>query len=364
MIIFRYLAKEVYATLLATTFVLILIFISNQFIHYLSQAATGGLPVKAVMKLMSLQVPLLLGYMLPLGLFLGIMLAYGRLYVDNEMTVMAACGLSRLQLLNMTLGFSFIVAMLVALLMLWLEPHMAWYRDHIFAEAAVASPIETIFPRRFQTIGDGKWVVYVGDVSRDRKELQDVFVAHIPDTPALPWTVVSAAGGHASINPTTQDQFINLTKGYRYLGIPGHKDFQVVQYDLYGVRIQPGKLHMKNETEVLPTLELWQKRHSDRLAATELQWRFAMPIAAFILAFLAVPLSQIRPRRGRYAKILPALLIYIVYADLILVSQAAVENSKLAPFPGLLWVHSGMLLLAFVLTAHFLGWLNFKKIFS
>lgn len=360
MIISRYLTKEVYATLLATTFILLLIFISNQFIHYLNQAASGGLPVRAVMQLMSLQVPLLLGYLLPLGLFLGILLAYGRLYVDQEMTVLAANGVSNAQLLRITLGFSTLIALVVSFLMLWVEPQLAWYREHIFAEAAVASPFETIFPQRFQGLADGQWVFYVNDVSRDRLNLQEVFAAKTPTSANPAWTIVSSDSGHQWMNPTTGDQFLALTSGYRYTGIPGQRNFQIVKYQEYDIRVQTQKLRMPKEVEYLSTWELWKRRHQDPLAATELQWRLTMPTATLILALLAVPLSQVRPRQGRYAKLLPAILFYIIYADLIFVTEAAMQHGKMPIFPGLWAIHLGMLVIALICIASWVGW---KRVF-
>lgn len=361
MILLRYFAKEVYTTLIATTLVLLLIFISNQFILYLSRAAAGGIPVRTVMQLMSLQVPLLLGYLLPLSLFLGILLAYGRLYVDNEMLVLSACGLSKGRLLAITLTFSSLAVIFIAVLMVWVEPVLAWYRDHIFAEAAAASPLETVIPGRFQTIA-GKWSVYIGDVSVDHSQLNDLFVAKMPDSPTAPWTIVSAAGGKEWRDPKSGDRFMVLKDGYRYAGIPGHKDFQVVKYGQYGVRIEEGKLHINKDAEFMSTKELWQKRKTDAQAAGELQWRFTMPISAFILAFMAVPLSRVRPRKGRYAKILPAMLIYIVYADLIFVADAAIEKNNLNSY-GMWGIHGLMLLVALALMLYFVGWEQIKKFF-
>lgn len=362
MILLRYFAKEVYTTLIATTLVLLLVFISNQFILYLSRAAAGGIPVRTVMQLMSLQVPLLLGYLLPLSLFLGILLAYGRFYVDNEMLILSACGMSKARLLGITLTFSSLAVILIAVLMIWVEPILAWYRDHIFAEAAAASPLETVIPGRFQTIA-GKWSVYIGDVSVDHSHLRDLFVAKMPDpaTPKEPWMIVSATGGQEWRNPKTGDRFMVLKDGYRYSGTPGQKDFQAVKYGSYGVRIEEGKLHINKDAEFMSTSELWQRRHKDPAASGELQWRFTMPISAFILAFLAVPLSRVRPRKGRYAKILPAMLIYVVYADLIFVADAAIEkNSSVFSKFGLWGIHIVMLLLAIGLMTYFVGWQQIK----
>src|SRR3990167_802916 len=108
-IIFRYFSKEVLATLLATTLILLIIFITNQFVHYLSDAADGKITTQAVMKVMSLQVPLLLGYLLPLSLFLGLLLTLGRLYVDHEMVVLSSCGVSRAQVIVMVMWLATIV---------------------------------------------------------------------------------------------------------------------------------------------------------------------------------------------------------------------------------------------------------------
>jgi lipopolysaccharide export system permease protein len=357
-ILFRYLTKEVYTTVLAVVLVLLLVFICNQFIHYLTQAAAGKLPVKAVLQLMSLQVPLLLGYLLPLALFMAILLVYGRLYVDNEMTVLFACGVSPLHLLAMTMGFSVGVVVVVAFLTLWVEPHIAGFRDRIFAEAAVASPIEKMFPGRFETLGNGQWVVYVQSLSQDRQNMSDVFAAKLPKTPDEPWTIVAAEGGYQWQDKETGDQFVVLTNGHRYLGTPGQADFQIMDYAKYGVRVQTGKADMgqQQREEYLPTLQLLKKGKGDPQTAAELQWRLTMPLSTLILAFMAVPLSRVKTRKGKYARLLPALLLYIAYADLIFLSQAWIQQGTISPRLGMWWVHGIMLFLAIIFMASFAGW--------
>lgn len=356
MILLRYLTKEVYATALATTFLLLVIFICNQFVHYLGRAAGGSIPIKAVMQLMSLEVPFLLGFLLPLALFVSIFLVYGRLYVDNEMTVLAACGFSKGQLLSITLAFSTIVAGIVAIVMLWIEPQLAWYRDHIFAEAAAASPIETLFAGQFQTLDHGQLAVYVGDISRDRKLLKDVFVAKMPDNLGqanAPWMIISAAGGHEWIYPSTGDRYMVLTDGYRYIGTPGQKDFQIASYQNYGIRIESSKAQMDKEAEFMSTADLWKVRKQDRAAAAELQWRLTMPVSTLLLALIALPLSRVRQRTGRFARIAPGIILYVIYADLIFVAQAAVQKGTISPFPGIWWVHGGFLVLAVMLLIYY-----------
>ena len=53
---------------------------------------------------MAFRIPGFLQLILPLGLFLGILLAYGRLYLESEMTVLSATSMSQKRLLGYTYG--------------------------------------------------------------------------------------------------------------------------------------------------------------------------------------------------------------------------------------------------------------------
>ncbi|MFT3741796.1 MAG: LPS export ABC transporter permease LptF [Gammaproteobacteria bacterium] len=372
MIIFRYLGKEVYGTLLASTFILLVVLISNQFVHYLTQAASGVIPIRSVMQIMSIQIPLLSGILLPLGLYLGILMAYGRLYVDREMTVLWACGFGKGQLLQYTVMFSVLVAVVVALLMLWIQPTVESYKRHILLQAATASPLEKVFPGQFTELGDSKLTFYVENLSRDHQRLEHIFAAQPQKNPksALPaWNIVVAEQGHQAVDPVSGDRFLVLKDGYRYTQTPGQLDFQVVKYQTYGIRIEPNVLPADKRVEAIPTSVLWPARHQSLEYAAEMQWRMSLPLMALILALIAVPLSKVDPRQGRFAQLLPALLLYTVYLNLLFVAKVWVTKGKIPASIGLWGVHGVMLIVALGLLLRFMGWkavwksdANFKKV--
>jgi lipopolysaccharide export system permease protein len=345
-LIFRYLAKEIYLTMLAVTSILVLIFMAHQFVHYLSDAAGGRLTPQAVLQMMIIQVPLLLGFMMPLGLFIGILLSYGRLYVDNEMTVLTACGVSQKEVLAKTIILAAVITLFVAFLMLSVEPKMAWYKDRIIKKAVASSPIEKIAAGRFQKVGN--WVLYTEAITRDRQKMVNVFAAAIPKKkqdkePAL--DVVFAEKAFQKISPK-KETFIVLGDGYRYLGSAGNLNYQVIQFSEYGVRLPEYDGGARKQEESMSFLELLQKRKANPAADAELQWRISMPISVIILALFAVPLSEVKPRQGRFAQILPAIIIYIIYLDLLFLGRAWVEKSRISASLGLWWIHGLMLLLA------------------
>src|SRR5699024_12124060 len=95
---------------------------SGRFIKYLAQAAQGVLDPGVLLMVMGYRIPGFLQLILPLGLFLGILLAYGRLYLESEMTVLSATGMSEQRLLTYTLVPAIVVALLCAWLSCMLTP--------------------------------------------------------------------------------------------------------------------------------------------------------------------------------------------------------------------------------------------------
>jgi lipopolysaccharide export system permease protein len=348
-IIFRYLSKEVLATLLATTLILLIIFISNQFVHYLSDAADGKITTQAVMKVMSLQVPLLLGYLLPLSLFLGLLLTLGRLCVDHEMVVLSSCGVSRTQLVTMIMMLATLVTGVVAWLMLSVEPKMQYYRAEILTNALATSTLGKIMPGRFQQIGDSGRVFYAASIGKHREPMGQVFLAEKQSTAgAERWDLVSADQAN-DMNTAKNGHFILFKNGFRYVGAPGQVKFDIVKFDQYGIRLYMPPEDFAARVEAMPTMQLWHQTRNDRKADAEFQWRIALPISVLVFALLAVPLSHVNPRKGKFAQMLPAILIYIVYANFMFVGRAWLEKGIVNRHFGLWWVDALLFVLALIL---------------
>lgn len=341
MIISRYLTKEVYGTLFATTILLLLIFASNQFARYLHLAASGELSNNVILLLMLLHIPILLSLLLPLSLFIAILVAYGRLYADNEMTILFACGVSPKKILKITAQFSLVIFLLVGSLSLYICPKLSSYSDQIVNQNA-ASILQLLQPNRFQSINKDKWIFYVDAATKDKNHLSNIFAANVQNH-----YTVSAQGGYQKLDPNTGDSFLVLTNGYRYSGIPGKKNFQIIKYDEYGIRLQQETTNdaSRDESNQATTL-LWQ--HNDKNpAAAELQWRISLPISVLVLAILGAAISPVKPRRGRFAQLAPAILLYIIYAQLLFLSRTWLAKGSIIPLFGMWWTHLIMLTIAF-----------------
>jgi len=348
MIILRYLTKEVLNAVLGVTLILLLILLSDQLVRFLSYAAAGKLSANILLQLMGFEIPYLLALLLPLGLYLGIIMAYGRLYADNEMLVIQGSGFSPRRLLNLTALLGAIAAIFVAILMLWMNPLIANKKAQLMTHSLSPDNIlETLIPGRFQVSGDR--VIYVESISRKHNIAKNVFIAEQKKSDTNAWSVVSAREGYLTKIPNAAENYMVATDGFRYEGVPGENAFTIIQFKKYQVRI-PTTLPVTQriEQEAIPSAQLLREYERSANAA-ELQWRISMPLSAFLLVLLAVPLSYVRPRQGRFLHFFPAILLYIIYINLLFVARDWVTQKMVPSYIGMWWVHLVMLVLVIVL---------------
>jgi lipopolysaccharide export system permease protein len=358
MIISRYLIKEISTVLLANTLILLLVFIGNQFAHYMQIAISGHLTAHLVTILLILKMPQLLGTVLPLSLFLSIILAYGRMYADNEMTILFASGVNLNKIIKITLVPTAIVMMLIAILILWVSPHINKYVNDLLRKGAL-SPFELVASGRFQSPHNGRWVLYTEQVSDGHKKLQQVFVADQSKTSST--DVLMAKTAHQKFDNKTGDLFLVFNDGNRYVGTPGEKNFQIIRFAQYGIRYASNDKMIKLKEDSMEMTTLWHN-YKEKRSAAELQWRLSVPIMAFVLALLAVPLSRVKSRQNRYVQIVPAILLFIVYGNFLYLGRDWIREGNVSIYFGVWWVHLIMLLLAIILIMRQSGWEFWHKI--
>ena len=178
-------------------------------------------------------------------------------------------------------------------------------------------------------------------------DLNDVFVKRtLPDSVEI--TVAHRA--HYSIANDGESETITLFDGERIEGLPGSNRFHIMRFgeQLIPVRI-PGALGHSNRLDAVPTAALVGSTDVRRQA--ELQWRMAIPLMTLVLASMAVPLSRLQPRQGRYARVGSAILVVALYALFLLAGRSWLEHGRSPAFLGLWWVHGAFALLSLLANA-------------
>jgi lipopolysaccharide export system permease protein len=334
-IIERYVIRESVQNSLAVIAVLVLIYISNRFVRYLAEAAAGELDSGVIFELLALKVTANIVVLLPLAVFLGVLLALGRLYRDSEVIAMHAGGVGVPYLARAigVMGCAF--AVLVAVLSMVIAPMAANSVDDLTRRARSDSEVTGLYPGQFKDFGDGDHIIYVRDINADKSEMTGVFVQMRGPTGV---DIVYAESGKQFIESRTGDRFMVLGNGYRYEGAPGDADFVIHAFEKHGVRIKKKTADaVERKLESMTVGELLSGSTVAHVA--ELQWRVSMPIAAVLLAVLAVPLSRTSPGGGRFAKIFTAVLVYFLYSNVLSILYKAVERGDLSPYVGVWPAH-------------------------
>ncbi len=338
MIIERYVYREVTQNFLGVMSVLLLIYVSHRFVKYLADAAAGNLASNLILELLVLKLITAMVMLVPMGFFISVLLTFGRLYQDSEITAMTAGGHGILRFFQAMLWFSLVFAAIVLLLSLYAVPNAAALMEKIETKAEEDSSITGIAPGRFKEFGNGERVFYAEDITEDRQNLRNVFVQyHEGERPF----VLSSQRGHQHVDADNGDRFMVLVDGYRYEGEPGQTDYTITRFQEYGVRIKESPMMEETQkVEAISTMELLNS--NNRRWKAELQWRLSMPLSLVLLGLLAVLLARTTPRQGKYAKLFNAILVYFVYNNLLGIARELTEQGDIPATLGVWPVHLAM----------------------
>lgn len=348
----RYVARETALTWAAVAGVLVLVIVVNRFAVYLGQAASGQIPAAASFVLLGLSVLGLLEIVVPVSLFLAVMLTLGRLYRDNEATAAFACGLTPRRLYRPFVALGSVATLALVGLAIWASPWAHARAHRLEVHARSEAQVSVLVPGRFKELAGGNGVFYVGGIAADRTTLTQVFAElHEEGKPV----VLTAPRGRMVVTPATGERHLELADGHRYSGQAGALDWTVTRFRHADLLVQPGRPTPGGaDLDRLSTAALAAR--SDPAARAALQWRIAQPFAVLVLLLIAVPLAHVRPRQGRYARLVPAILVYLVYFNLLGVARVWVAQGTAPAIPGLWWV-PGLAALGGVM----LLWLRFGR---
>ncbi|GAA5216867.1 LPS export ABC transporter permease LptF [Corallincola platygyrae] len=339
MILFRYLAKELLKAQLTVLSVLMLVFLSREFVSVLTKAAEGKYPADLVTSLVLLNMPGLILMILPLSMFLGILIALGRMYAESEMVVMRACGVSEWYVARVTLVVAFFLAFLGGATSLYLKPWAEEQQLQMLEEADASAGLRTLVEGQFKQTFDGRSVVFVEKISRDGKTLFKIFLARTPKINERHKNFEIVVSDMGAIQEAEgEPSMLHLSEGTRWEGNPRRMDYHIVDFEEYQVLLKDFDIDEKGrKMDAWPLTKLMEEGSVE--ANAEIHWRLAVPLSIPILSLIAVPLAAVNPRQGKFAKMLPAILLYLGYYVLLMSGHKALKDGALPSGLGLWWIH-------------------------
>ncbi|MDO9957080.1 LPS export ABC transporter permease LptF [Glaesserella parasuis] len=307
MILSRYLTKEIFKSQIAILFILLVIFFCQQLVRVLSSAVSGKVPTDLVLSLLGLGMPTMAQLMLPLSLFIALLLTLGRFYAESEITVMRACGVGQSLLVKAALFLSIFTTAVAVYNVFWLTPWAINKQSEMLAEAKANPRFAALAAGQFMSAGG--YVLFIDNIKDNT--INDIYVFQPDQQKKNKPSVVVAKSGELQGLPNG-DQMLNLTNSTRYEGTPQTADFRISHFDNYSAYL--GYQDVDSDEKLVQRADFRKLlAETSPEAKAELQWRLALILSVPLMALLAVPMSSVNPRQGRFAKLLPALLLYLIY---------------------------------------------------
>jgi lipopolysaccharide export system permease protein len=330
----RYMLWEMTVNFVGVTVVLFAMLLVNQVGAVLARAAQLQYQSGFVLELIGLGAAQNVALLLPIGLLLGIVLAFGRLYHDSEMAAAQACGIGVGRVSAAVWLLAIPVTALIVVLNFELAPRAAAAEATMRDEAVRASVTAPLAPGKFRSFDGGRIVVYAR-ATEPGGDLAGVFVKRSNGT-LIETTVARRA--HYALSSDGLSETITLYDGQRIEGVPGSTRYRIMRFDEQLIPIRtPDSTRRTQRLDEMSTEQLVSS--SDPKLRAELQWRLGLPIMTLVLMLMAVPLGRLRPRQGRYAHVWIAVLVFALYANLALAGRTWMARGKVPAVLGLWWVH-------------------------
>lgn len=397
MILRRYMTQQVASTTALVLGFLVVMMLGGRLIRYFGIAAEGNLDISLLFTIIGYNLPYFLELILPLAFFIALMLVFGRLYVDQEMAVINASGVSRGKLGRLMTPLILALFVGEAALSIVGKPWGVRSSESVWQQQALTSAFDLIRPNQF--ISSGNYHLYVGSLSDDKKQLQDVIL--IQSEPKAKGSAAknAAVDVNNNIDPKTAEQLnipelpnaltsnndiskdtitlakraqqvetgssgvtqLDLFQGRRYEVGAGSLKYNQVGFDRYRITLTESSKEVITEANIETQAigPLWQaatgstavnSENALRAAQGELGYRLALPWLMIIAPMLAVPLAQVRPRQGRWLRLFPSILLFVSCALGIISLKNAVSKGSVS-----VWAYA-WLVLGFMGLALYMNW--------
>lgn len=352
MILRRYMTQQVAANTAIVLLFLMALMLGGRLIRYFGIAAEGRLDVGLLFAIIGYNIPTFLELILPLSFFIALMLVLGRMYVDHEMSVLFASGISRGRLTRLMIPLItglFVFQMGISLLA---KPWGLSNSEHIWQTQSLGSLLDLVRPKTF--ISSGNYHLYVDEFDKEKRELKNIYVVQQQTDKsgkiAKNDVIITATRAYQVPSKDTDSSMqLDLFQGRRYELGTNNAKYNQASFEKYRITLEKPASEKITETnvETQTTAKLLANTQKPEVKA-ELGYRFTMPWLIIIAAMLATPLAQVRPRQGRWLRLLPSVLIFASCAISIISLRTAIGKERISEY-AYIWLIVGFIVFALLL---------------
>jgi lipopolysaccharide export system permease protein len=358
----------------AVLVVLITVVMSMLLIRTLGLAAKGSVNPRDVIMLMGYSVLGNMPTIMTLALFIATTNTLSRLYRDSEMAVWFSSGQGLWRFAAPVFRFAWPILLVIALLAVFVWPWSFEQTQTLRQRYQTRGDLERVAAGQFQENAEGTRVFFVERGPTPANGASSTPTATQSTTPALPAELqnidrtarnifIAAREDNKQITTSAQagrldvledSQVLVLLNGQRIDQNNGESEVRISQFEEYGSTISRKRLSQATTRppRSVSTLDLLKNRTPAHMA--ELSWRIGLTLAAINLLLLSLVVSAVNPRAGRGLGLTLALLIFVVYYNMLSLGIGRIAAERVSLGVWLVLLHGGALLgtLAWIAARH------------
>jgi len=354
-IISRYLLRNLIVFLFAISFVISLLVFGNQFVLTVQESVEHGIPIMELLPLIGYNMLRDIPIILTLSLFLSIIISISQFYKNSEAIVMNSIGLGDRKFISFIQPIVILLFILIFCLTIFVVPLAKQQKSLAEDQTVNASEFTFITEGRFESFKDGEIVFYTAESlitnTGGEQNMEEIFIYSLGNGKPI---IVLASEAKKYMDAKSKNVYLRLKDGTRYEGLPGSKNINILNFDLYDLEIISGEVQksINNFSEIEETSSIDLLRQNSLLANAEMQWRFSQPISILLLSVFGVFLGKSSPRTGKGINLIIGIVFFMLYNNGLLVAKNSIELGQLNPIIGMWAIHL-LLLLFLVIFYHF-----------
>ncbi|MBT1075568.1 LPS export ABC transporter permease LptF [Geobacter grbiciae] len=341
-ILFRYIFKETAVPFVLGMAVFTFVLLMGRLLKLAEMVFAKGVPFLDVCRLILYMLPSFLLVAIPMAFLLAVLLSFGRLSADSEVTAMKAGGVGLGSLLTPVFTFAVLAYLVTTFITVyalpWGNTSFKRFLYEVIESRAATTIKEKVFIDDFPGL-----VVYIDDYDQASHQISGILV-HDERNPDEPMTIFASTGIIAAA-PEEKNVRLHLVNGSIHRGIDpgGYRLVEFRSYDLHVDLRQNAKKNQFDEQDM--TLKQLIASRGNRQnnekfrrdISIELHKRFALPFACIVFAMVGVPLGIQNQRSGRAGGFSAGIIILMLYY-VVMSAGKTIAEKEILPIPLAVWL--------------------------
>ncbi|MCD6575194.1 LptF/LptG family permease [Candidatus Aerophobetes bacterium] len=294
-------------------------------------------PLLKVFKLIIFSLPSFFDIIIPVSLLFSILLSFGRLSANGEITAIRSSGISLLQTETPVIAFATCLTFISLLFSSFLTPWCNQMYKKTYQEILLTRPSLQLKEKTILNIDDKK--IYTFNLDRKKNIMRQIVLYEFLPFPNQKFPQISIA---RKGEVTKEKVFLSKVRLYRF-----DVNYRLTQYGEFEKQVI--YLRQQNYKEKKLKKESWDMTFAEiktrlseknlppeerRKLEIDFQGRIAIPLATFIMCILGIPLGIKVERGDKSISLGISLIVVIAYYIFFLAGSFLSKAGLLSPFLG------------------------------